>query len=1537
MLWLYSNDVRLYVSSATHGASPEADEGNRDIARAMGDMGAQQVVIEADPEDVRRAVMARLEASSDAEKLLADAGEDVNAVIDEIVRASDGMFVLAASLVDRKLRDLASLARRGDARAGNDEGETQPLFYMRATADHIGHNTCELSFRKGEIIAVTEADTEDSFHRLWSGVVRGIAGKFPKAVARKIESPGVPHRRSEAEHDPYGEWQKVLAAVENHRSQSRDTVFTVLCWLAHAEGPLAMSDLVKSLAWDVTAPPGYRLTCGQGGGVGVEVEIVDESVGGEAPPTRSAASITDIGKGLVHVDEEKGTVSVLDSLRLSDLDLGALFPGGHSMIARGCLQILMRGASTAAPCTMGNPDLASYAARSWGYHVRLSHDDTLDELVADYLTKLCDAQRTWMEDRPMPFMDVYRAIETDDDTPVLKAAGLGLDGVIKILLGRHSYDLDAPNNEGDTAMSVAVHRSFVSTAKLLCRHGASVNGTTESCDGTFGIVSSQSLLEMAARNNDEVMIALLVKLGPDRNTPLGSRAPLGTAVSSGSLDAARMLLLHGAEVTDRDMTEAASSGCLELAKLILERSGDTLAGLRDRDAEWKSSMLFSAIDGGSIPVAEYMIRTLGASVNHFDRYKGSVVHQAARQQDLDMVKFLMEGNADELDPLLPYRESDAWNEWHQGETAVEAAMRVREGAWDVVDYLLERMPPGIPGPVILGMAAGALKREKVELAKRLIGMAVPPLEHTRMTCKASLMGTAAAGNYAEIVGMLLDGSMAAGITDKHGVTPLHMAAKRNSAEAVEVMMSRGVDININAATTCGVTPLHMAISKGHLETMAVLVRHGADLSLKAEDGSSALVAAGCSGHLDAALALLEHDVSINDINLDGESILHYAVMDGHAELVRKLLQLGADTTISSRRGGTALHIAAHQGDEKIVQLLIDAGADVEAGYQYSGSRYEPDERGIGDPEVSWHYPGVRRPARPGWWSKTEPGWTPLHCAACSGHEGIIQLLLSSGAGIGATGCEGETPLHVAASAARPTVVEFLAEKGADIQAKTSTSETALHWAARAAAAVEAKKAANRGKCACRQHKDEMYERAHPNETKAECAELLLGLGADPTARNTDGATPLMLAVAAGHTDVTLVLFKLAEAATSTAAAYAELLRGIALRENASAQALTDLTASFTETPESQAAWCDVLGGACLAGKLDMAQLAISKGATLPSRVGPQGRNPLHHLVTHDEMRGPRELHDLTKLIELVLTTHCGADIHARDTAGRNALHLAVTARGAGSTLTVSRHQNVRARIVTALLTAGAAPNTRTPAGDTALHLACAAGDDKVVEVLLRHGADVDIRNAALRTPLHAAVTGWAFADIVEQLLGAGAHPSPRDAEGATPLHRIREIRNHNALDVLLDAGADVAAPARDGDLPLHRAVRRGNETVVRRLLEVGADVTARGAKGRTCLHIAARYGHVDMLGQLGAETYALLDAVDEVGWTAAHHAAVRGHERVLDALLAMGREQGVDVFGAGVGAVPLENLVSGDKEDRLWRLVQDRDSVWTTQVAVVAS
>ena len=1523
------HDLRLYLSSVTQG---EACERSRDITTAMAEMGAERVVIQPSSEDVRKTVMARLEKDPDAERLLTKAGETVEAAVDEIVHDSDGMFAIAPHLLDRKLRNLEKLVRWGDVVVGHSDTEAV-LFYMRATVDSIGKHAGELSFRKGELIAVTEADTEHSFSQMWRGIVRGLAGEFPQARARKIESVNElnGHLEPDTGRDAFAEWQDVLAAVENHPSQSRNTAFTVLCWLAHAKNPLALSDLVKALSWDVTAPLGHRLTFGWRAG-GLDVEIVDEPADGDVAPMRTA-SILDIGKGLLVFDDEKTTVSVLDSLRLSDLELAALFPGGHQLIARTCLQILMRDSvnELAAPM-LGNPDLASYPSRSWSHHVQLcENDDSIDELVADLLTKQTASKRTWMEDGYVPFMGVQRIVRTDDETAVVKAARHGLDGVIKILLQRQSYDLNLASRKGDTAMSVAVSGGFVSTVKLLYRHGASVEVVKEEFDSIDGSVSTESLLGIAASRNDDVMVALLVKLGPDRNMPLGNAAPLSTAVSYKCIDAARMLVTHGAEVTDRTMWSAVGSGDLELAKLILERDDDTLATLRERDEAWKSHILFGAIDRGAIPVAEYVIRSLGASVNHLDHTKKSVVHEAARRNHLDMVKFLMDNKINEdTDPMLPYRETEENSNHFNGETAVEAAMYLdNEAAWDVVDYLLERMPPAVPGPVILGMAAGAVERGKMDHAKRLIGMVTPPLEHTRLTCEASLMGKAAAKNSAEIMGMLLDGSMAANIPDKHGTTPLHVAAANNSTEAVELIMTRSVDIDINVRTTCGVTPLHFAVSEGHLETIRALIKHGADLSLRAEDGSSALVAAGCAEKLDAALALLECDVDVNDANLNGESILHYAVLDGEVELVRKVLHLGGDTSISSRRGGTALHLAAHKGNVEVVKLLLDVGAQVDAGYQFSGPGYEPpDYREYGAADVPWSRSGWGyRDSRPPRWCKIEPGWMPLHCAVCSGHDEIAGMLIAHGADIGATGQQGETPLHVAASAAQETSIALLVEKGADIKAKTVVGETALHWAARAAAAVEAKRAADAFKCGCQKHKDDMYEHAHPNESKADCVELLLGSGAAHTARNVDGATPLMIAIAAGHGDVVLALLRVTgDGATSTSAAYAELLRDIARRGSASAETLAVLSESFTETPESQAAWCDVLGGACLAGKFEMADLAIYKGAKLPSLAGPEGRNPLHFIVTHDE---------LSDLVELVLTTGCGADVHARDAAGRNALHLAVMARGDGPTLTVVHHSQERARIVAALLSAGASPNARTPSGDTALHLACAAGDAKVVAVLLMDGAHPDIRNAALRTPLHAAVAGWAFSNIVALLLDVGAHPSPRDSDGATPLHLVREIRTDGALNRLLEAGANVAAPARNGDLPLHRAVRRGNGTVTGRLLEVGADVSARGAKGRTALHIAARHGHVHLLEKLGSGPL-VLDAIDTAGWTAAHHAAARGHERALENLLSMGCEQGVDVFGTAVGAVPLESVVSADEAARLQQLVQRGKSPSLTCIQATA-
>lgn len=1488
LLWLQGRDVRLFVSSATHGDLPEACRCTHDIESAMVEMEAVEVVVEVAAEDMRKGVVARLrERHPGGERLLADAGEDLNEVLDKIVRESEGMFIIAIYELDRKLREVARFNKKGDL---NSPERAEPLlFYMRAAADYLEKHPGELSFRRGDVIAVTEADTEHCFMRDWKGVAGGLAGSFPKILAKKMENLD-PDWRPDAMREVYGKWQDTLAVIENHQSRSRDTVMTVLCWLAHAEGPLTLDDLAKALSWDVTSPSEYRISWRKGG---IEIEGADEST--------DIPSIFNVAKELLHFDEERATISVPDSLKPSDSELAALFPGGHYMIARMCLQILIRGLDAGkntqaqAPGLMmvGDPGSRSYAERSWDHHAKLCKDDSIDELVMAYLTRRFESKQTWMEEGYMPFVDPYRVIITDDETPVLKAAKLGLNGVLKSLLQRRTYDLNAVSYKGETAMSVAVRGGHISTVKLLYRYGALVEAAVEYDDDSS--MCEESLLEIAAGNNDDVMVALLIKLGPHKNTPLGSfaSAPLESALSSKSVDAAKMLVMHGAEITDWHMLVAITSGRLELVEFIFERDDDSIAAMRDKDPAWKARMLSAAVSARSIPIAAYLIRNLGVSVGQLNDYQSSVVHEAASNHDFDMVKFLMD-NTD--DPMIPFREDAGSNDMCHGRTAVEAAIyHGYEPAMRTVEYLLERMPPSVPSNVILGIAAAALEREESDLSKRLIGMTTGPLEHARLTCEASLMGVAAAKNSTEILSILLDHTMSAGTQDQYGTSPLHVAAVHNCKEAAELIVSRGVDINMNATTTCGVTAVHSAVSEGHVETLRVLLSHGANPSLRAEDGSSALVAAGCSMKLDAARALLEYDVDVSDFNLDGETILHYAVLDGDMELARKLVDLGIDTSISSRRGGTALHLAAHKGNADMVRLLLDSRAQVDAGYICSGLGYEPPDNWPA-PGLPWNRYGSYSSQRPREWCKIEAGWTPLHCAACSGHDDIAGMLISSSADILSTGHQGETPLHVAASAAHAAVVKLLVEKGADVNTKTSTGETPLHWAARAAAAVEAKAAIDSFKCYCQKHKDDQYERLHPDYSKSDCVDLLLSLGADAAAENTDGATPLVLAVAAGHGDVVDTLFKATKPATSRSAAYAELLHDITHQEKASSAAIAELSEAFSETAESQAAWCEVLGGACLAGKLDMAALAIYKGATLPTQTK-DGKNPLHHIIV-------RELCDV---VELVLSARCGANLDTRDSEGRNALHLAARHREESilgeSTLTVNHQSMRRATIVQALLRSGAEPNARTPEGDTALHLAAEAGDSYVTETLLMHGASVDVRNKKGRTPLHAAVSLWAFPDIVSQLLGRGAHPSARDVDGYTPLHFIRESRNIEALNLLLEADAEILAAARNGDQPLHRAVRRGNWAVARRLVEVGADIAARGAKGRTCLHVAARYGHGYMVGELVAGGCKLED-IDGIGWKAAQHAVWGGSGSTIDALLQIGKEQSVDVFGAGVGAVP---------------------------------
>lgn len=170
-----------------------------------------------------------------------------------------------------------------------------------------------------------------------------------------------------------------------------------------------------------------------------------------------------------------------------------------------------------------------------------------------------------------------------------------------------------------------------------------------------------------------------------------------------------------------------------------------------------------------------------------------------------------------------------------------------------------------------------------------------------------------------------------------------------------------------------------------------------------------------------------------------------------------------------------------------------------------------------------------------------------------------------------------------------------------------------------------------------------------------------------------------------------------------------------------------------------------------------------------------------------------------------------------------------------------------AEAVASLLEDGLAPDSRVE-GSTALYTAVVQGEAKVATVLLRAGADPNLRSGdrAEGTPLCAAAC-HGHEEIVQALLAYGADPNLREDEWWTPL-RWAAAHGHAAVArVLLGAEADP-----DLCSPLPEAARRGSLATVSVLLDQGADPRQRDPEGRTALEIAEEWAAKDVEAELVA-------------------------------------------------------------------------------------
>lgn len=136
------------------------------------------------------------------------------------------------------------------------------------------------------------------------------------------------------------------------------------------------------------------------------------------------------------------------------------------------------------------------------------------------------------------------------------------------------------------------------------------------------------------------------------------------------------------------------------------------------------------------------------------------------------------------------------------------------------------------------------------------------------------------------------------------------------------------------------------------------------------------------------------------------------------------------------------------------------------------------------------------------------------------------------------------------------------------------------------------------------------------------------------------------------------------------------------------------------------------------------------------------------------------------------------------------------------------------RAVQKALLEGSSANVRGEQSLSALMLASNFGAVDIVELLLSHGAIVDLAEAEGNTALiYAAVNN--FDDVIAVLLAAGAAIDHGNRQGKTALMRAAQTGGDNAVSALLAAGADSSLTDFTGRTALDLARENRRNRVIR--------------------------------------------------------------------------------------------------------------------------
>jgi ankyrin repeat protein/N-acetylneuraminic acid mutarotase len=345
-------------------------------------------------------------------------------------------------------------------------------------------------------------------------------------------------------------------------------------------------------------------------------------------------------------------------------------------------------------------------------------------------------------------------------------------------------------------------------------------------------------------------------------------------------------------------------------------------------------------------------------------------------------------------------------------------------------------------------------------------------------------------------------------------TPLHLAAGSGYRSVTELLLDRGADVNAKAD---GATPLMWAVRDGFRAVAELLIARGADVNAEATNllmfastlrnnrfMGSPLQMAVFRGDLPVVELLLSNKADVAFTGRAGVTALFRTAQNGNVAVAEALVSHGADVnarmTGKDSQGWTALHQAVAYRQKEMVEFLLknqaDPNARIDTEYGEGGPGYTPLLIATARVFPELVDALLANKADPNLGNGTRyPILNALNNEDPAARKLMVKSLLDHGVQLEVRDTYGNTPLLLAASRNDPEALALLIDAHANVNAQDKNGRSALHLVAN-----------NRDPAVA-----------------LECGKRLLRAGANPNLRDSDGNTPLLLAVDAKRSDLVELL------------------------------------------------------------------------------------------------------------------------------------------------------------------------------------------------------------------------------------------------------------------------------------------------------------------------------------------------------------------------------------------------------------------------------